>query len=63
LAAILLLGGNHFNAYVWLHRGPDPLASFVVCASWDAVLAITVEHSANAYRRQMFAQRKQARLT
>ena len=62
-AAILLLGGNHFGACVWLHYGPDPLAPFVVYASWGAALTITVERSANAHLPQMFAPRKQTRLT
>ena len=52
--------GQRWGSLIWWI---EPFALVVVCIAWGAFLAIVIEHPANAALRDMFAQRKQARLT
>ncbi len=52
--------GQRWGSLIWWI---EPFALLIVCVIWGALLAIFVEHPANAYLRRMFAQRKQAPVT
>jgi peptidoglycan/LPS O-acetylase OafA/YrhL len=47
--------GRRFADLMWW---TEPLVLLAVCTVWGALLAVTIEHPANAYLRKMFAQRK-----
>ena len=53
----IVLGQRWASLIWWI----EPFALLVVCIVWGALLAIYIEHPANAYLRQMFSPRKQAR--
>ena len=53
-----IMFGQRFADLIWWIQ---PFALLLVCIGWGALLAIFVEHPANAALRRMFAQRKQAR--
>lgn len=55
-----ILFGRRFADLIWW---AEPFALLLVCIAWGALLAVFIEHPANAYLRRMLAQRKQARLT
>jgi hypothetical protein len=48
--------GQRFAYLIWW---TEPFALLLVCVGWGALLAIFIEHPANAALRKMFAQRKQ----
>ena len=52
--------GQRWGSLIWWI---EPFALVAICIAWGALLAIMIEHPANAALRNMFAQRKHARLT
>jgi hypothetical protein len=46
--------GQRFADLIWWI---EPFALLLVCVAWGALLAMLIEHPANAFLRRMFAQR------